>query len=366
MICDPKPEIAKEILGERIPSYYPGFQGLRYTIKQVPFGEDSTYPLYQFSARDIYGSIHKTMVVKFAPIYDDNNEGETEYKNLSFLYEKFKTSNKGVHVARPLDFFDDINALITEKVDGERLNKKLLRLNSIFTSKINKEALLRDIEKCGCWLRLYHQFTKQKRKPALNEEFVTTLKKKMLTLEKFGFPHNITEKVVRFVNEISSIVDLHELNWAGQHGDFGPQNIVVSQKDIYVFDLQRYKPEIVFNDVAYFLVTLETINTLPKYPLYDFRYTKMLQKAFIAGYFDTESYDLMDVKHLLLSIYYLKHLIYRCDKQRNNIAEKGLKSVLTFFDLLKTSRHYPNRVKRLLNEIQIACKKAQHNQKKAV
>ncbi len=352
MISEARLNIIKEKLQQRIPIYYHDFRGLEYIVEQVHFKKDSSSPLYLFKARDMSNNIHKSIVVKFAPVYDDNNEGATEYRNLSYLYKRFEASNEGVHVARPLDFFSDINALITEKVEGEQLSRRMLRLNSKPTSSTNKEELFELIRKCVRCLRMYHQFTRQEKRSSLSDEFANKLKGRMLYLEKFGFPNEVTKKIMSIVNEVSYMVDQHNLPWAGQHGDFGSQNIVVSQRDIYVFDLQRYHPEAIYNDLGYFLVTLETMNTFPKYPLYNFRYTKMFQKAFLTSYFNVENNGLKNVDRLLLAVYYLKNLIYRCGKQRYNIRIKNLKVLLPFFDLLKTSRYYPKRAMQLISEIE--------------
>lgn len=351
MICEPNPEIVKEKLYERMPSYYPEFHGLRYIIEQVPFLEKSTYPLYLFKVRDISNVIHRSIVVKFAPVYNDNNEGKTEYKNLTYAYERFEALGEDIHVAKPLDFFDDINALVVEKVEGERFGSKILRMNSKFASKREKEKLFRLIVQSGRWLYSYHQFTQAKIYCTLNEKFVIELKKEMVALETYGFPHKVTEKVLGVIYEIFSTMILHKFPLVNQHGDFGPQNIMISQNGMYVFDLQRSQYEIIYSDVAYFLVSLETINPLPKYPLYDFKYSMVLQKAFMLGYFGAENGNLNDFEQLVLSVYYLKELIYRCAKQRNNIARKRSRLILSFFDLLKTRGYYPNRVMQLIDKI---------------
>jgi len=351
MLLEPRPDIAKEKLKDRFVSYYPEFEKGEFTIDQIPFDEPSSYPLYEFCAYDNKKS-EKRVIVKFAPIFDEINEGLIEYNNLMQIYDKLENSNQKIHVAKPLDFFKDINALVTEKVDGKRLSNILLKDNSRFKSSSQKDILVKLIESCGRWLSVLHKFTPSSQEVDLNDIYFPQLKQKLSVLQNIGFSDKVTSSVVSVIGDIINDPKFPKLISVNQHGDYGPQNVVANNDHIYVFDLQREHLEVIYNDITYFLVTLETMNLKFRYLTYDYIKAREFKNAFLNGYFGKNISGLDIKERLLLAIYYLRNMIYRCEKQQNNMLAKYPKQVVKYYYSMKAIRSYTKRIFELLEEIQ--------------
>jgi hypothetical protein len=350
MLLEPRPDLAREKLKDRFDSYYPEFEKGEFTIDQIPFDEPSSYPLYQFRAYDDKAS-EKRVIVKFAPIFEEINEGLIEYNNLKQIYDKLENCNQNIHVARPLDFFEDINALVTEKVDGIRLSNILLKDNSRFGSSGPKDILVKLIESCGRWLSAFHRFTPSSVEVDLNDVYFPLLKRKLSVLQNIGFSAKVCDAVVGVIGDIITDPKFPNILSVIQHGDYGLQNVVVNDDHIYVFDLQREHLEVSYNDIAYFLVTLETMNLKFKYLTYDYSKAKEFKNAFLTGYFGKNVSDLDIKERLLLAIYYLSNMIYRCEKQRMNMLDKFPKQLVSFYYSVIAIRSYTKRIFEQLEEI---------------
>ena len=72
-------ERTQELLRRRAHSYFAHARGTEPEITQRPFQERSTYPLYLFDLK--FGDRTEQVVVKFAPVFPENNEGQTEFFN---------------------------------------------------------------------------------------------------------------------------------------------------------------------------------------------------------------------------------------------------------------------------------------------
>ena len=125
--------------------------------------------------------------------------------------------------------------------------------------------------------------------------------------------------------------------------DFGPQNIHVGDGWICVFDLSYARPACVFEDITYFLVTLETLNPFPRQPFFSRKNAMALRMPFLQGYFGVGPLD--SETRIFLEGYYLKALVLRCVKQRRNVRRRPL-PVKIAFDMFKTGRYYPRRIER--------------------
>jgi hypothetical protein len=128
---------------------------------------------------------------------------------------------------------------------------------------------------------------------------------------------------------------------ADQHGDYGPQNAHLGEDFVYVFDLNYHASAPVYEDIDYFLVTLETMNPYPRQPLFDRGRVRALREPFLAGYFGsgTRTHE----TDVYLAGYYLKSLLSRCAKQRRNTAKRG-RAARVLFDAARTRRYYPRRL----------------------
>jgi thiamine kinase-like enzyme len=265
--------------------------------------------LYQIKSDT--NAINEEVFVKFPPVYEENNEGETEYKWLKFLFPKLSLINPNLGVPRPLDFYTDINALLTAKLIGKSFKQILLKYNSFTGSVDLKKKLDYYINLCGQWLKIFHNLTRMSEMKLLDDAFFRKIYAQLELLQSYGFPRDILMRINNLHQGIETFAIRHPMEIAGQHGDFEPSNIIINRDRVYVIDLSYNKKESIYNDIACFLVSLQTINPMSWYPVYDYMRIKHLKNAFVQSYF---GHHWNPVHELFIEIYSLKHIIVRCQR----------------------------------------------------
>ena len=189
----------------------------------------------------------------------------------------------------------------------------------------------------------FHRATARGEAHPFGDEFREGLRRKLRTLRPFGFPRETAELAERTVERLAERTAARTVPFAARHGDFGPQNFHVGDQWLCVFDLSYNTSAAVYDDITYFLVTLETLNPLPRYPFFSRRKALALRGPFLEGYFGTDRLD-RDTR-VFLEGYYLKALVYRAVKQRRNVSRRPM-PVRLLFDRTKIAGFYPRRITR--------------------
>jgi hypothetical protein len=332
--------IKKRVL-DNAREYFPGLDCSKLEVDCTPFSQKSTYPLYR--CRLLNGSTMTPVagvIVKFAPVFPGHNEGLTEYEHLELMTKSLGTDGD-LRVPRPLDFYHDLNALATEEAGGQRFSAELVRDASVFASRDTGRRLHRIIEQSGRWLAEFHRATSRGAGHPFDEGYRDGVRRKLRAIRPFGFPSHTAGLVERTLDELAAGTAGEMAPFADLHGDFGPQNIHVGDDWVCVFDLSYNRAAVVFDDITYFLVTLETLNPFPRHPFFSRRKALALREPFLRGYFG--SADLSPGDQLLLEGFYLKALVYRSVKQRRNACRRPLPVKLAF-DRTRIARYYPRRI----------------------
>jgi hypothetical protein len=110
-----------------------------------------------------------------------------------------------------------------------------------------------------------------------------------------------------------------------------------------VFDLNYHVAAPVYEDIDYFLDTLETMNPYPRQWLFDRRRVAALRGPFMRGYFGSASGEDGE-REAMIEGYYLKSLLFRLAKQRRNTSKRG-RAAVAAFDALALRGHYPRRIR---------------------
>jgi Ser/Thr protein kinase RdoA (MazF antagonist) len=341
-------EFIRQRVTEKAGEYFPGVDREKLETECRPFSERSTYPLYLCRLNRAGGTGPVAgAVVKFAPVHPDNNEGLTEFEHLKLLHDKLGDDG-ALRVPRPLDFYGDVNALVTEEVKGERFSRILLRDTGYFTSGDRRQTLHLTIDRCGQWLARFHELTGCGKANAFDTPFREGLNHRIRILKRFGFPVGTEKRISDTVSALEEYGSRVHAPFADLHGDFGPQNVHVGDNWICVFDLSYARQAPVFDDITYFLVTLETVNPFPRQPFFKRRSAMALRAPFLQGYFGVGPIDRKT--SIFLEGYYLKALLYRCVKQRRNVGRRPL-PVRIAFDKFKIGRYYPRRIQQQCDRI---------------
>lgn len=302
-----------DLLKKRAANYFPEFQEAKLEIKELPFNEASTYPVHLV---EITGNkSRRKLVIKFAPMGSDFCEGLVEYTNMRSLQENHHDIPSNIGLINCLDYIQESNALVMEFSEGSRFSNWFLTNNSIFADKETKNKIEYYIETSGLWLQNFHDCNKFPEIKIRDSNIVESMSTLFERTNRMGLLQSIHSDIEeKILSKIDSLSD-YTLPMALIHGDFGLQNINIQNDKVYVFDLQRDYQQAIYYDVAYFCVTLQTLNPYPKKLLFDRFYAKSLQEKFLAGYF---SRKLEKHEQELLDIYILLNLIQRCIKQYQN------------------------------------------------
>jgi hypothetical protein len=335
-----------ERVGDRIleafPRYYPAspFDRAHATIRLDRLGETSSYPLFAATVVPGTAGTPRELIVKFAPVFSENNEGLTEYRHLLTMHERLGNAS-AIRVPRPLDFYEDVNALVMEKVGGERFSRVLLRDGGRFAPPEAATRLRDAARRCGGWLAAYHDATRHADAAPFDDTFVARIDEKLAAFGALGFAPSAARTVAATVRRLHEFGVSRRVPVADQHGDYGPQNAHVGDGFVYVFDLNYHVAAPVYDDIDYFLVTLETMNPYPRQWFLDRGRVAAMRTPFLEGYFAGAAAD--PARDVYLEGYYIKSLLFRCAKQRRNTTRRG-RAALALFDALRLRGYYARRL----------------------
>lgn len=346
----PKDTIQKisERLFEKAVLYFEELQGEKVQVKNIPFKVKSSYPIFLFEIQGKSNHSYK-VVTKFSPVFDDNNEALTEYTNMKQLYPVFASEFVDIGIPRPLDFLSDMNLLVVEYVQGEKFSDWAVRKNKFWSSEEVRSQLKSYVVNAGKWLSVFHNETKVEDLVFLESDIFSTIDGFIGRLKNFGMDEVLGD-LTAFLKEVGPLFKDILLPVALIHGDFGLQNINVSGDKLYVFDLQRKHSEVIYHDICYFLITLETLNPYPSNVFFSRSFFIKLQKHFLEGYFGT-GFCLENEMLIAIKLYYIRSLLQRILKQSFNIDRRGSKLEKMVFKQLIAQGKYKNIVNREMAEI---------------
>lgn len=335
-------EVASRIL-DHFGTYFPDhpFDPGRSAIRVDRLGQTSSYPLFVAEVSPGGGPV-RHLIIKFPPVFAENNEGLTEFEHLRAMHAHLGEAAE-IRVPRPLDFFEDCQALVTERVGGERFSHVLLRDGSRLANRAARARLHDTAHRCGAWLAAFHKVTRKPDRAPFDNAFVAAVGEEMDAFTALGLDANAARLVTETTRRLNDFGRERRIPAADQHGDYGPQNLHVGDGHIYVFDLNYRTVAPVYEDLAYFLVTLETMNPYPRHWFFDRRRVAALRAPFLSGYFGDESVD--PARDVLIEGYYLKALAFRCSRQRSNTSDRGA-IALALFDAFRLRGYYQKRLAR--------------------
>jgi aminoglycoside phosphotransferase (APT) family kinase protein len=248
------------------------------------------------SSTEIYIKFHKH---PYSPEERVRAKAQLEYETLRRLSEAF-ASIPGCSVARPIAYFSEYKAVVTEKADGKNLHTLLNRpLRSLL--RIDAKKGMEWCYQAGRWLRKFQEVTKRPEKEKFaSESFrgeVEGLAKRCGTL---GFSPLSARRILSWARSELERVGEPELQVVGQHPDFQPQNILVTSNGITVLDFTSFKYGNRYHDVACFLTFLDS---RLKHPLFSKAQIHRLREGFLRGL------RLLSLEDPLLRLYRAKEML---------------------------------------------------------
>jgi len=114
-------------------------------------------------------SIKKWVVAKVTFPEVTNEVGLVEYETIKALFNNSEMAKNNFFVPRPLDFFHDINAMLTEKSEGVSLSRLLKKENRLFAPVETLNYLKSLMKGCGKFLKIYYGLNPAENKSPLPE-----------------------------------------------------------------------------------------------------------------------------------------------------------------------------------------------------
>jgi len=333
---------------DKIYEYFPYLSEKKYEVTYTKFRGSSSYPIYIYQIKSSTGCVMEEIFVKFAPVSLANNEGETEYKWLKLLYPKLPLLNPNIEVPRPLDFYNDVNALLTVKVEGESFKHILLKYNSFGASIEHRKKLDYYINLCGQWLKIFHNLTNISEPKLLDDSFFQQIYSQLEKFQPYGFSQTMLSRLKNLQQNVKNFAYKYPMEIASQHGDFGPSNIIINKDHIYIIDLSYNRKESIYHDIACFLVGLQTINPMPRYPTYDYMTIKHFRNVFLQSYF---GYSLNPIHELFIELYSLKAILMTC-KDQYEVLNKWSLTLLKLLGVKVLMKLYSELVKAKIRKIE--------------
>jgi hypothetical protein len=208
-------------------------------------------------------------------------KAQLEFATLRDLHDKFRTE-PGYAVVRPIAFFPDDLALVTEAADGDNLHGLIKRLAVRWRGHAAVERVASECRAAGAWLRRFQELT---RGPGLAPPPVrfmqTRFEADLRACVAIGMSPRVADAIDGFVRAKLHGLERCMYPVVGVHPDFQPDNVLASPDRITVLDFTNFQEGPPHSDVARFLASVAFV---AKSPLYAGATVRTLMRAFMTGY----------------------------------------------------------------------------------
>jgi len=215
-----------------------------------------------------------------------------EYTALKAIHEHFaKLGNPSVGTIRVLDFIQDTQTIVMDEHRDPSLRSLFAKANCLNHLRGRAPDLRKAFFNAGVWLKTYSTLPKV-------ENVITRLPKRddfnasVITFADFLSPifadTSFFQRVEKIVIPATEELMPCELPLGIGHGDYAMRNILVGENDrVTAFDTCAKWRVPIYEDIAYFLVQLETngLQVLSQGFAIDSRTLAAYQREFLAGYF---------------------------------------------------------------------------------
>jgi hypothetical protein len=226
----------------------------------------------------VYVKVHKK---PSSPLERVRRKARLEFDTLLHLYDKFQPI-PGCFVVRPIAFFADEMAVVTEQAEGENLHRLLKQQARFWQAHLAAEALQAHCHAAGVWLRHFHTFTTQPQRQTLPVgDMLLQIGADMEVCVDMGLSRQLARRVLHFCGAQLDAVACKDYAVVGEHPDFQPDNILLSATGVTVLDFTSFRHGFAYNDLTRFLVSLDFF---AKHPLYRAETFRPLKIAFLQGY----------------------------------------------------------------------------------
>jgi Ser/Thr protein kinase RdoA (MazF antagonist) len=206
-----------------------------------------------------------------------------EYDELSRAHRYFERRPGGLSVVRPLDYCEELNAVMIEKASGRDLG---------VLARTDEDATLAALRRCGQWLRGFHEKVHTSRPRVWTEgDFEARLHKRREKLLALGVPEKQLDPLLRDAVRLARACRQRETPWSLLHGDYKLRHIWAGPESIQVFDFGNVHTGPCYVDVAAFLVELSVLKL--GHPWFDTERVRRYTETFLRNYFPMQPPQLL-------------------------------------------------------------------------
>lgn len=314
-------EIFCQKLRDNLSTYYPELNRSKSVISGKSIGGPYA-KTFRFNIAS--GKCKHTVFIKVCPIFERLNPARLEYETLQLLYHKMPEVNKTCAVARPIDFFSDLNAYAMESVGNNNFKTYLLKNNSRLNNGKFLPNLLSVLSGSALWLRTFHDITKSDKRMKFDSvSFLNSIKEEFdyILLHDFKFKSDTLNKLNALFSNLAILDGTFEVPCAKWHWDYTPGHIYLDNSKISVIDILGLDDAPIYEDIGHFLVAMTIVNNLPRYPMFDRkRAGTELRDCFLDAYWNDSNMSKKEFT-LLSEIYTLKYFILYFGGQYKRVFE---------------------------------------------
>jgi phosphotransferase family enzyme len=286
-------EEIKARLSEKLTAYFPELSADPSTLELAAVAQRSYSSLYIFKMLQNGGPgpQPRGLVVKLFTAEGGGLEAaQSQYAALTRTWPLFQSSPT-LSIPRPLDFFPEWAALVTEKVPGEPLQQRFK------TWPTHKVELLGYNHSAGEWLKRFHDTTVLPAGRMDVESKLQQLQSRLEDLQRLGFSSDLCRQLQKRLSSSGKRIANVDLAMASVHGDFTVDNLLVEGERITAIDLGGRDRNAIYHDVATYLNSLLLIRL--SWPV-SHSLLDQARDAFLAGYFGGAPYSGLAVQFLRL------------------------------------------------------------------
>ena len=260
--------------------------------------------------------LHRGMYVKiFKPSskYKGNHSKYLErLKNEYAATDSLQKNSNGSHefaVVKPLTYFPDLLALVTDEAAGQPLADLLEQTCKIWQPVNELPGVMLQCRRAGAALANIQKATRSDIlfEPEKLLEYIEIRLQRLETSPQVPFTSRDRIMVTNFLQRNLAKLPENQLLQCGCHCDYGPFNILAGTHKATVIDFTMFKTGSIYNDVTYFHHRLEGF--LHK-PIFRSNAIHAAQRAFITAYdLAVRPQSTSIANDTLFTIFQIKHVI---------------------------------------------------------
>ncbi len=371
-------EMAQEVLrhiNANVARYYPNLDGAETEVRLTGEQHRASSSLYRFEVINHlvrYNIFAKGIDLANNPKHRENAKkdsrprlapGPTDYREKTWLeytalkaiYEHFeRLGNPSLGAIRVLDFIQNPQTIIMNEHSAPSLRSLFAKTNRLNHLLRRAPDLRKAFFNTGAWLRAYSTLPKVENvttRLSHREDFNESIVSLTGFLNRISGDASFFQRVEKTVISAANKIMPDDLPTGIGHGDYAMRNILVGKNDrITAFDTCAKWKVPIYEDIAYFLVQLETngLQVLTQGFAIHARTLAAYQGEFLAGYFG-ETHIPIEVVRL----FQIQSLLDSWSSQVSIGTEqhKGIKLVYKKLYLTLLNRRYRIIMMRLLNQI---------------